>query len=162
ALRLPYLRPTARLDDAVLEHLVTLYEQVRDLSSRQVDTAAGPPVGEQGARAANAAMRDEMRKRGNYFEEIQRAADQALRAVGYGGPGAVSERHLTDLAAYYGFTIARVQDLPPSTRSISDLRNRIIYVPQRNLTGGMRSARTVIAQTLGRFALGHRDPVDFE
>ena len=67
-------------------------------------------------------MRDEMRKRDNYFEEIERAAGQALAAVGYGGPGAVSERHLTDLAAYFGFTIARVQDLPPSTRSISDLR----------------------------------------
>ena len=35
-------------------------------------------------------------------------------------------------------------------------------VGQRNLTGGMRSARSVIAQTLGRFALGHRDPADFE
>ena len=35
-------------------------------------------------------------------------------------------------------------------------------MPQRNLTGGMRSARSVIAQTLGRFALGHRDPADFE
>jgi predicted transcriptional regulator len=106
-------------------------------------------------------MREEMRKRDNYFEEIERAAGQALTAVGYGGPGAVSERHLTDLAAYFGFSIARVQDLPPSTRSISDLRHRVIYVPQRNLTGGMRSARSVIAQTLGHFALGHRDPVDF-
>jgi transcriptional regulator with XRE-family HTH domain/predicted transcriptional regulator len=160
-LRLPYLRPTARIDDAVLEHLVALYEQVRDLSSRP---AGGGTVAadERGARAANAAMRDEMRKRDNYFEEIERAAGQALTAVGYGGPGAVSERHLTDLAAYFGFTIARVQDLPPSTRSISDLRHRVIYVPQRNLTGGMRSARSVIAQTLGRFALGHRDSLDFE
>ena len=74
----------------------------------------------------------------------------------------MSERHLTDLAAYFGFTIARVQDLPPSTRSITDLRHRVIYVPQRNATGGMRSARSVIAQTLGHFALGHRDPADFE
>jgi transcriptional regulator with XRE-family HTH domain len=158
-LRLPYLRPTARLDDVVLEHLVALYDQLRDLSRRPAGTAL---VAERGARAANAAMRDEMRKRDNYFEEIERAAGQALTAVGYGGPGAVSERHLTDLAAYFGFTIARVQDLPPSTRSISDLRHRVIYVPQRNLTGGMRSARSVIAQTLGRFALGHRDPADFE
>ena len=107
-------------------------------------------------------MRDEMRKRDNYFEEIEQAAAAGPDAVGYSGPGAVSERHLTDLAAYFGFSIARVQDLPPSTRSISDLRHRVIYVPQRNPTGGMRSARSVIAQTLGRFALGHRDPVDFE
>jgi predicted transcriptional regulator/transcriptional regulator with XRE-family HTH domain len=161
ALRLPYLRPSARLDDVALEHLVALYERVRELSSHPGAANLGDP-GERGARPANAAMRDEMRKRDNYFEEIERAAAQALGAIGYGGPGAVSERHLTDLAAYYGFTIARVQDLPPSTRSISDLRHRVIFVPQRNLTGGMRSARSVIAQTLGRFALGHRDPVDFE
>ncbi|MGH9116196.1 MAG: helix-turn-helix domain-containing protein [Acidimicrobiales bacterium] len=161
-LRLPYLRPSARLDDAALEHLVALFDRVRELSSRAGTEPATGGGGELGARASNAAMRDEMRKRDNYFEEIERAAGQALDAVGYGGPGAVSERHLTDLAAYFGFTIARVQDLPPSARSISDLRHRVVYVPQRNATGGMRTARSVIAQTLGRFALGHRDPVDFE
>ena len=103
-----------------------------------------------------------MRKRDNYFEEIEQAAGSALTSVDYGGQGAVSERNLTDVAAYFGFTIARVQDLPPSTRSISDLRHRVVYVPQRNATGGMRSARSVIAQTLGHFALGHKDPTDFE
>ena len=167
-LRLPYLRPSARLDDAALEHLVGLFDKVRELSaSRPVgdpsvnEGGSAGPAGA-GARAANAAMRDEMRKRDNYFEEIERVAGEALSAVGYAGQGAVSERNLTDLAAYFGFTIARVQDLPPSTRSISDLRHRVIYVPQRNLTRGTRSARSVIAQTVGRFALGHRDPADFE
>jgi hypothetical protein len=38
----------------------------------------------------------------------------------------------------------------------------MVYVPQRNATGGQRSSRSVIAQTLGHFALGHRDPGDFE
>jgi predicted transcriptional regulator/transcriptional regulator with XRE-family HTH domain len=166
AMHLPYLRPSARMDDAVLEHVVALFDRVRDLSG-QVGAnggGAGAVGGGQsgGGRAANAAMRDEMRKRDNYFEEIERAAGQALSSVGYGGPGAVSERNLTDLAAYFGFNVARVQDLPASTRSISDLRHRVVYVPQRNATGGMRSSRSVIAQTLGRFALGHRDPVDFE
>jgi predicted transcriptional regulator len=161
-LRLPYLRPSARLDDAALEHLVALYERLRAVSGRPADGSGELNGGGRGARAANAAMRDEMRKRDNYFGEIERAAAPALTAVGYSGPGAVSERHLTDLARYFGFTTARVQDLPPSTRSISDLRHRVIYVPQRNLTGGMRSTRSVIAQTLGHFALGHRDPVDFE
>ena len=168
ALRLPYLRPSARLDDAALEHIVALYDQLRDLSSGRA--AAGPAdydgerhgVGPIGARAANAAMRDEMRKRDNYFEEIERVAMSALDDIGYGGPGAVSERHLTDVAAHFGFTISRVQDLPPSTRSITDVRHRVVYVPQRNATGGMRSSRSVIAQTLGHFALGHRDPKDFE
>lgn len=164
-LRLPYLRPSARLDDAALENLVGLFSRLRRLAeepSTAPERSAADRGGPLGARAANAAMRDEMRKRDNYFEEIERVAGQALEAIGYAGQGAVSERNLTDLAAYFGFTIARVQDLPPSTRSISDLRHRVIYVPQRNLTGGLRSARSVIAQTLGRFALGHRDPTDFE
>ncbi len=165
ALRLPHLRPTARLDDVALEHLVALYQRMTEMSASSPARPPGGPAGgtgELGARAANAAMRDEMRKRDNYFEEIETAAGQALSAVGYAGPAAVSERNLTDVAAYYGFTIARVQDLPASTRSISDLRHRVIYVPQRNATGGMRSSRSVIAQTLGHFALGHRDPVGFE
>jgi predicted transcriptional regulator/transcriptional regulator with XRE-family HTH domain len=159
SLQLPYLRPSARLEDAAIEHIVALYAQ---LPSRTPSPVEGPEGSSTGARAANAAMRDEMRKRDNYFEEIEQAASAALAAVGYGGPGAVSERHLTDVARYFGFTIARVQDLPPSTRSISDVRNRVIYVPQRNATGGMRSSRSVIAQTLGHFALGHKDPVDFD
>ena len=162
ALELPYLRPSSRLDDAALEHLVALFDRVRDLSGRR--PGDGDPSGAEpsGARTANAAMRDEMRKRDNYFGEIEQAASDALSSVGYGGPGAVSERNLTDAAAYFGFTIARVQDLPPSTRSITDVRHRVVYVPQRNATGGMRSARSVIAQTLGHFALGHKEPVDFD
>jgi predicted transcriptional regulator len=115
-----------------------------------------------GARAANAAMRDDMRRRDNYFEEIEATATDALDAIGYSGSAAVSERHLTEAAAYFGFKIARVQGLPSSTRSITDTANRMIYVPQRNATGGTRSSRSVIAQTLGHFALGHTDPTDFE
>jgi XRE family transcriptional regulator, fatty acid utilization regulator len=161
ALQLPYIRPTARLDDAVLEHLVALFGRVTELSA-QYAPARPDPEAALGARASNASMRIEMRTRDNHFEEIEKVASEALTAAGYGGPGAVSERTITDVAAYFGFAIARVQDLPPSTRSISDVRHRVIYVPQRNLTGGTRSARSVIAQTLGHFALGHKDPADFE
>jgi transcriptional regulator with XRE-family HTH domain/predicted transcriptional regulator len=162
-LQLPYLRPTARLDDAALEHIVALFERVSTLSAPSVRVSSeGADGAAVGARAANAAMRDEMRKRDNYFEEIERIATAALDAVGYAGPGAVSERHLTDVAAHFGFTIARVQDLPPSTRSITDVGHRVVYVPQRNATGGQRSSRSVIAQTLGHFALGHSEPVEFD
>ncbi len=182
ALQLPYLRPSARLDDTALEHIVALYDRLQELSypafvgsggdgfdgreplGSAFSSAFSSPAGSVpvGARPANAAMRNEMRKRDNYFQEIEKVATTALDAVGYSGPGAVSERHLTDVAAHFGFTIARVQDLPPSTRSITDVRHRVVYVPQRNATGGMRSSRSVIAQTLGHFALGHKDPVDFE
>ncbi len=163
-LQLPYLRPTARLDTVALEHVVALFDKVRDLSAVPFRAApAGvPETPPTSARSANAAVREEMRRRDNYFEEIEQAASRALVAVGYSGPGAVPEGNLTDVAKYFGFTVGRVQDLPPSTRSISDVRHRVIYVPQRNAAGGMRSSRSVVAQTLGHFALGHKDPVDFE
>ncbi|HET9071744.1 MAG TPA: helix-turn-helix domain-containing protein [Acidimicrobiales bacterium] len=157
-LRLPHLKPSARLDDVALEHIVALFDRVQELSVAPVRPVPTPTGG---ARAANAAMRDEMRKRDNYFEEIERSAGEALAAVGYRGPGAISERNLTDLAAWFGFRIARVQDLPPSTRSITDQRERVIYVPQRN-NATVRATRSVIGQTLGHFALGHSDPVDFD
>jgi predicted transcriptional regulator len=163
ALQLPYLRASARLDTAALEHIVTLFHRVRSLEEGTTPpTTAQSAWGSLGARAANAAMRDEMRKRDNYFEEIEHAATAALDAIGYPGTGAVSERHLTDVAGYFGFRIARVQDLPSCTRSIADTSHRIVYVPQRNASGGMRSSRTVIAQTLGHFALAHSEPTDFE
>jgi transcriptional regulator with XRE-family HTH domain/predicted transcriptional regulator len=157
AMKLPYLRPSARLDDAALEHLVALFGRVKQLSSASAAAAvaAGP-----GARVANASMRDDMRRRDNYFAEIEKVAGDALEFVGYQGPGTVSERTLTDVAAFFGFSIARVQDIPPSTRSITDVRGRVIYVPQRN-NATTRTARSVIAQTLGHFALGHHDPADF-
>jgi predicted transcriptional regulator/transcriptional regulator with XRE-family HTH domain len=161
-LRLPHLRPSARLDDAALEHIVALFGLVRDLTDTATPTRNDrrpPEVG--GARAANAALREEMRRRDNYFEDVEKVCADALTAVGYSGPGAVSERNLTDLASYFGFRIARVQDLPPSTRSVTDQRRRVIYVPQRN-SATVRTTRSVIAQTLGHFALGHRDPSDFD
>jgi len=164
SLRLPYLKPSARLDGAALEHIVTLFARVRELSdggARVIPQHDGV-AGSLGARAANAALRDEMRRRDNYFEEIEAVATEALDAVGYSGPGAVSERHLSEAAAHFGFRVARVQGLPASTRSITDTANRVIYVPQRNATGGTRSSRSVIAQTLGHFALGHSEPTDFE
>ncbi|MGC9220742.1 MAG: helix-turn-helix domain-containing protein [Solirubrobacteraceae bacterium] len=184
-LRLPYLKPSARLDSAAMEHIVALFQRVQALMGGTGNSPSGgaqatvhalrdgqlngldatsplPEIGALGARAANAAMREEMRRRDNYFEEIETIASDALQSIGYTGAGAVAERHLTDVAAHFGFQVARVQDLPSSTRSITDLANRVVYVPQRNATGGTRSSRSVIAQTLGHFALGHVDPADFE
>jgi len=176
-LRLPYLRPSARLDDTALEHIVTLFQtlqtvapdcrdqprgdQVRgDRPRRAATNAADQPVARRCV-LANATMRRLMRDQDNYFGEIEKAAGAALDATGYPGTGALSERKLTDLAGYFGFTLARVKDLPPSAQSITDVRERILYVPQRN-TASTRNARSVICQTLGHFALGHHDPVDFE
>ena len=147
-------KPSAKVPDVVLEHLVALWGEVVE---------GGEPAGDdptEGARAANTALRDEMRARSNYFEEIEAVASAALDAVGYSGSGPISERVLTDLAAHVGFRIERVPHLPSSARSVTDRRDRIIFIPDR---GGLkvRQARSVVLQTLGHFALEHSDTRDF-
>jgi predicted transcriptional regulator/DNA-binding XRE family transcriptional regulator len=153
SLGLAYVKPSTQVPEGVLEHLVGLYKQ---LSTRAEIASASP----EGARHANAELRAEMRSRDNYFAEIEAVASEALTAVGWDGTRAVSEGTIAALAAHFGFTIQRVRDLPRQTRSISDLRHRTIYIPQRNAVP-TRSARSIILETLGHFALGHEDPTDF-
>jgi predicted transcriptional regulator len=101
-----------------------------------------------------------MRSRDNYFAEIEAVARDALSIAGYGGQGPPSERVLTDLVASYGFTIERVTNLPRAARSITDTRDRIIFI--EDIDGlKVRQARSVVLQTLGHFALEHHDTTDF-
>jgi XRE family transcriptional regulator, fatty acid utilization regulator len=153
SLDLPYLKPSARVPDVALEHLAALYRSL----SRRAEVAAQSP---EGARRANAALRLEMRSADNYFPEIELVAHDALVAIGWDETRAVSERAMVDLARHFGFEIRRVRDLPRQTRSVTDLKHRVIYIPQRNAVP-TRAARSVILQTLGHFALGHADPIDF-
>ncbi len=152
-LGLPYLKPTARVPNDVLEHLVGLYEELR---RRSVPQTATPEE----ARRANAALRQTMRERENYFHDIEALATRTLESVGYRGAGALPQRVLLDIATHFGFTVDYVQDLPRSVRSVSDLRRHRIFIPQRDALGS-QDARTVVLQTLGHFALGHSDPEDF-
>ena len=79
---------------------------------------------------------------------------------GYSGTGALTEGDIRGLAAHFGFTLHRSQRVPSSVRSVTDLRNRRIYVPQRD-SMSTRGARSVVMQTLGHFALDHPEPQDF-
>jgi XRE family transcriptional regulator, fatty acid utilization regulator len=152
-LGLPDLKVSTRVPDEALEHIVGLYSELRRRSRLR---SASPEE----ARHANAALRDDMRERGNYFAEIEELAERALRRAGYAGSGAVAPRLLSDVAAGFGFEVRQVKDLPASARSITDLRSRSIYIPQRDELR-TRAARTVVLQTLGHFALEHTDPTDF-
>ena len=151
-LGLPRLRPSAKIPDLVLEHLVGLY---RELRRRVFPTVAT----REEARIANAELRAEMRDRGNYFAEIEQVAAGLVTSVGYRG-AALTEGDMREIAAALGFTVHRSQNVPSTVRSVTDLRHRVIHIPQRDAmpTAG---ARSVIMQTLGHFALDHRDPVDF-
>ena len=68
---------------------------------------------------------------------------------------------MVDLAAHYGFTVARVKGMPRTARSVTDTRRRVIYIAQRDDLS-VRAARSVILQTLGHFALEHAETTDFE
>jgi len=150
---LPHLKPTARVPNDVLEHVVALYEELRRRAAPQT---ASPEE----ARAANAALRRTMRERENYFADVEALATQTLQAVGYRGAGALPQRVLLDIAGHFGFAVEYVQDLPRSVRSVTDLRHRRMFIPQRDALGS-QDARTVVLQTLGHFALQHSDPADF-
>ena len=157
ALGLGHLKPSAKVPDEALEHLVALWEQVRTGDPGPSDR---PPDLAERARSANNALRNEMRGRNNHFPEIEAVAARGLAAAGYNGSGPISERVLTELARWCGFTIERVAQIPRSARSITDRRDKIIFIPDR---GGLkvRQARSVVLQTLGHFALDHSDTTDF-
>ena len=154
-LGLAELRPSAKLSDDVLEHLVALGRSLPEDgdSSRRARAADR-------ARLANLDLRNDQRTRGNYFGEIEKIACDALAAVDYPGSGPVSERVLTDLAAHFGFTVERVQGMPRTARSVTDQRSRTIYIPQRNDLR-TRAARSVVLQTVGHFALAHNRTENF-
>ncbi len=160
ALGLPHLKPSAKVGNDVLEHLVALAnefvcknQQIRQDPVTEVRFADI-------ARSANIALRAEMRERANHYPEIEAIAAQALSDANYPGTGPISERVLTELVAGQGFTIERVRAMPPTARSITDTHDKIIFIPDR---GGLkiREARSVVLQTLGHFALEHNDTRDF-
>jgi XRE family transcriptional regulator, fatty acid utilization regulator len=135
----------------VLEHIVALHAELR----RQ---RAKPTATPEEAREANAGLRAMMRERGNHFEPIERAAAEALAAAGY-HDGPLSQGLLLSVVSHHGFSVKYVHDLPRSARSVTDLRNRRIYLKQESM--GTHTPRTVLLQTLGHFVLGHSAPLDF-
>ena len=153
ALGLPHLRPSAKVPDAALAHIVGLFGALKDRSQIGGTTP-------EAARLANTELRQELSARNNYLADLETVAAQALTAVGYDGAGAVPQGMMTELAAHFGFTVHYDSGVPESLQSVSDLRNRRIYVPQRD-TLRTRAARTVVLRTLGHFALDHKEAADF-
>src|SRR5260221_13078311 len=151
SLGLPDLRPGPRVPSEVIEHVLALHEELRRLQAK-------PTATPEEARAANADLRAMMRERGNYFAEIEQEAATALASVGYAG-GALSQGMLLSVVSHHGFSVRYVRDLPRSVRSVTDLRNRRIYLKQESM--GMHTPRTILLQTLGHFVLGIRAPQDF-
>jgi XRE family transcriptional regulator, fatty acid utilization regulator len=152
ALGLPVVRGGRRLPADALESLIGLHRELGRLLTEQ---SATPEV----ARKANAQLRTDMRERDNYFAEIEQAAFRVQQSV-RNTTGPLSQRGILDIAAQLGFTLHYVNDLPGSTRSVTDLQHRRIFLPQV-ASGKGHDPRAVVLQTLGHFVLGHNDPADY-
>ncbi|RZU63642.1 helix-turn-helix transcriptional regulator [Zhihengliuella halotolerans] len=151
SLGLPRVRVSTRLPLDVLESLVGLQ---RELERRLEEQAATPEE----ARRANTEIRAEMRKCNNYYPELERQAQELLDAVGHTS-GPLSHHVAADLADHLGFSLRFVNNLPHSTRSLTDLKNRRIFLTHGGQTD--HDPRSVLLQALGHYVLGHETPADY-
>ena len=127
--KLPYLRPSSRMPDEILEHIIGLYSALEEDNSF---TISNPNTPKNIARNSSKDLRSEMSERNNYYQEIEKIAQSILSSVDYPGSGPVSERILMDVCDHFGFSVKRAENIPQTTRSITDQREKIIYIPQRN------------------------------
>ncbi|NLT30223.1 MAG: helix-turn-helix domain-containing protein [Propionibacterium sp.] len=148
---LPSIRISPRTPTEVLEAMVALHREL----ARQAELRAATP---EEARRANTELRRDMRARDNYWAEIEAEAARLLDTVGYRS-GPLSERMISEITAHLGFTLAHVGDLPRSTRSVTDLRNRRIYLTRA--TRPDHNPRSVLLQALGDHVLQHDRPATY-
>lgn len=151
SLDLPRVKPGARLDIETLAHLVGLHEALRQRSGLGA-------VGSDEVRRANGQVTRWLSSSDGYLADVEREARRALDPSGYGGDGPLSSRNLIDLAAWAGFEIRAIEDMPAFARSLIDLEHRRVYIAQRDELR-TRQARKAVLQTLSGFLLDHElDP----
>lgn len=151
-LDIPTIKPSARVDNQTLEHIVGLHDTLRERSSLA-------SAGSDDVRSANGAVHTFLADRNGYLKEIEVAAREALESSGYRGEGPFSSRNLINLTASVGFELMPIEDMPAFARSIIDTRNRRIYIAQRNELR-TRQARKAVLQTVAGFVLGHETEPD--
>ncbi|GAA2007335.1 helix-turn-helix domain-containing protein [Brevibacterium samyangense] len=149
-LGLPQVRVKSLPQDA-LESIVGLQRQLTSM----VKTRAATP---EEARRANKRLRERMRERNNYFGELEQAAADILRTIGY-EDGPLSQRQAARIAEHLGFTLHYVPDLPRSTRSVSDTRHKRLYLSAQEATG--HDPRSTLLTALSSHILGHTPPQDY-
>ena len=152
ALGLPAIRASRTMPEETLESLVGLH---RELARRAREAIATPEE----ARRANTELRQTMRTQDNYMPEIEELAEEAVRGVGYVG-GALTHRAVNLMAKKLGFELIFVNDLPHSTRSVTDLANGRIYLPPASIPGG-HGLRSMALQALAHRLLEHHEPESY-
>ena len=152
ALGIPAVRTGARLPLDALEALVALTDEVQ----RRDEAASVTP---QEARRANTELRLLMQRHDNSLPELESLAEEHVRAAGYTG-GALTHRTVARMAEHMGFSIVHVDDLPHSTRTVTDLGSGRIYLPPASIPGG-HGLRSLALQALAHRLLGHERPSDY-
>ncbi|PXA70065.1 helix-turn-helix domain-containing protein [Cryobacterium arcticum] len=152
ALGLPQVKVTKGMPLPAIESLVGLH---RELARRASEAIATPEE----ARRANTELRERMRERGNYMPDIEKLAEERVRASGHVS-GALTHREVSVMAEQLGFTLIYVNDLPHSTRSVTDLANHRIYLPPASIPGG-HGLRSMALQAMGHRLLGHERPTSY-
>lgn len=151
ALGIPAVRPGPRLPVEALEALVGLHRALADV---RAERAATPEQ----ARRANAGLRERMRRQDNYFADIEQVAADLLHATDHRG-GPITRTVVERLAAHLGFRLAHTAELPESTRTVTDLANKVVYLPLPD--AGQHDSRSLALQALGHVVLGHQVPHDY-
>ncbi|WP_245601205.1 helix-turn-helix transcriptional regulator [Mycetocola saprophilus] len=150
-LRLPAVPVRASLSDAAIDAILGLH---RELERLHTERAATPEE----ARRANAALRGDMRARGNYYPDIELVARELLASVNHDS-GPLSQRLTGELARHLGFSLHTDAEIPAGALSITDLEDGRIFIPiTRSST---TDPRTLILQALASRALGHTPPRDY-
>lgn len=150
SLGLPDAHIGKTVSNNILDIILGLQREVERL---HLQRAATPEE----ARRANLELRKEMRRTNNYFPALEEEARNLLAKIDHKS-GPLSERLTAELANKLGFTLHYVQDLPASTRVITDEKNGRIYLPMRREG---RDARTVLLQALAGHVLKHSSPIDY-
>ncbi len=151
SLGIPAVTITSRLPTEAIEALVGMH---RALSDAHTERAATP----EHARRANADLRERMREQDNYFGDIEALAAGLMRDTGHQG-GPMTQTQVDRMAAHLGFELVRTRDLPKSTRTVTDLANHRIYLPETD--AALSDAKTLALQTMGHLVLGHKVPSDY-
>jgi len=152
ALGLPIVKVTKGTPLPAIESLVGLH---RELARRANEAIATPEE----ARRANTELRERMREQDNYVPEIEELAEERVKAAGHVS-GALTHREVSVMAEQLGFSLIYVNDLPHSTRSVTDLANGRIYLPPASIPGG-HGLRSMALQAIGHRLLRHERPTSY-
>jgi transcriptional regulator with XRE-family HTH domain/predicted transcriptional regulator len=152
SLGLPSVKPTKGTPTETLRALVGLHRELGRVATEAVATP-------EEARRANTELRERMRAQDNHIPAIEELAQQQVRASGHTG-GALTHREVSVMAERLGFELIYVNDLPRSTRSITDLENGRIYLPPASIPGG-HGLRSMALQAMAHRLLGHTRPESY-